>query len=73
MGTGAKTSKADGAGIQVTVTQPAGEANIRELQLQLPSRLVARDSTLQKACLAASFETGHAARQLPAGRSRRHA
>ena len=58
VGTGAKTSKAGGAGIQVTVTQPAGEANIRELQLQLPSRLVARNSTLQKSCLAASFETG---------------
>ena len=42
----------------MTVTQPAGEANIRELQLQLPSRLVARGSTLQKACLAASFESG---------------
>ena len=56
--TGAKTSKAGGASIQVTVTQPAGEANIRELQLQLPSRLVARGSTLQKACLAASFESG---------------
>ena len=42
----------------MTVTQPAGQANIRELQLQLPSRLVARGSTLQKACLAASFETG---------------
>ena len=55
---GAKTSKAGGASIKVTVTQPAGEADIRELQLQLPSRLVARGSTLQKACLAASFESG---------------
>ena len=36
VGTGAKTSKAGGASIKVTVTQPAGEANIRELQLQLP-------------------------------------
>jgi hypothetical protein len=56
--TGAKTSKAGGASIDVAVTQPAAEANIRELALQLPSRLVARDSTLQKACLAASFEAG---------------
>jgi hypothetical protein len=58
VGTGANTSKAGGASIRVTVTQAAGEANIRELQLQLPSRLVARGSTLQKACLAASFESG---------------
>ena len=56
--TGAHTSKAGGAGIHVTVTQPPGETNIRELQLQLPSSLVARLSTLQKSCLAASFEAG---------------
>ncbi len=56
--TAGKTSKAGGASIAVSITQPAGEANIRELQLQLPARLVARLSTLQKACLAASFESG---------------
>jgi hypothetical protein len=56
--TAGKTSKAGGAGIAVSITQPAGEANIREMQLQLPGRLVARLSTLQKACVAASFESG---------------
>lgn len=50
-------SKVGGASLEVKVTQPAHQANIRELQLQLPKQLVARDSTLQTACLAASFET----------------
>jgi len=53
-----KTSKANGASIQVKLTQPPGQANIREMQLQLPKQLVARGSTLRKACLAASFESG---------------
>ena len=53
-----RTSKAGGASIRVSVTQPAGQANIRELQLQLPKQLVARGTTLRKACLAASFESG---------------
>jgi len=53
-------SKVGGASLEVKVTQPAHQANIRELQLQLPKQLVARDSTLQTACLAASFETAPA-------------
>ncbi len=56
--TGANTSKLGGASIEVKVTQPGHEANIRELQLQLPKQLVARFSTIQKACPAATFETG---------------
>jgi hypothetical protein len=55
---GAKTSKLGGASIVVKVTEGAHQANIHELQLQLPKQLVARLSTLQKACLAAEFETG---------------
>jgi len=54
----AKTSKPDGASLEVKLTQPAGEANISELQLQLPKQLVARFSTIQKACPAASFGSG---------------
>jgi hypothetical protein len=49
-------SRFGGASLAVKVTQPAHQANIRELQLQLPKQLVARDSTLQSACLVASFE-----------------
>ncbi|MCW3019396.1 MAG: hypothetical protein JWN10_1704 [Solirubrobacterales bacterium] len=54
----AKTSKLGGASLEVKVTQPAHQADIRELQLQLPKQLVARLTTLQKACLAAEFEAG---------------
>jgi hypothetical protein len=55
---GAKTSKLGGASIEVKVTQSAHQANIRELQLQLPKQLVARFSTIQKSCPAATFEAG---------------
>ncbi len=56
--TTANTSKPNGASLDVELTQPAHEANIRELQTQLPEQLVARFSTIQKACTAAAFETG---------------
>jgi hypothetical protein len=55
---GAKTSKLGGASLVVKVAQAAHQANIRELQLQLPKQLVARFSTIQKACPAATFEAG---------------
>ncbi len=55
---GAKTSKLGGASLVVKVTQSAHQANIRELQLQLPKQMVARFSTIQKACPAATFEAG---------------
>jgi len=55
---GAKVTRPQGASIEVKITQPAGQANIREVQMQLPPQLVARLSTLQKACTAAEFETG---------------
>jgi hypothetical protein len=55
---GAKTSKRIGAGIEVKLSQPSHEANIRQLVMTLPKQLPARLSTLQKACPAASFETG---------------
>jgi hypothetical protein len=54
----AKTSKLGGASLEVKVTQGAHQANIRELQLQLPKQLVARFSTIQKSCPAATFEVG---------------
>lgn len=55
---GAKLTRPQGASIEVKLTQPAGQANIREVQMQLPKQLVARLSTLNKACTAAEFETG---------------
>ncbi len=54
----ANTSKLGGASLEVKVTQAAHQADIQELQLQLPKQLVARLTTLQKACLAAEFEAG---------------
>jgi hypothetical protein len=54
--TGGRPTKAGGASLDVKVTQAAGEANIHEMQLQLPKQLPSRLTTLQKACVAASFE-----------------
>jgi len=54
--TGGKTSKANGASLETTVNQPAGQANIRSVLVQLPRQLPSRLTTLQKACPAATFE-----------------
>jgi hypothetical protein len=52
---GAKTSKANGASIETTINQPAGEANIKSVLVQLPRQLPSRLTTLQKACPEATF------------------
>jgi hypothetical protein len=59
--TQAKTSKARGASLAVTVRSGAGQANIGRVDLQLPKQLPARLTTLQKACTEAQFN------QNPAG------
>ena len=55
-----KTSKADGASLDVRLGFPAtpqgSEANIRLVKVELPKQLPSRLTTLQKACLAATFE-----------------
>jgi hypothetical protein len=53
---GGRPTKLGGASLVVKITQPAGQANIHEIQLQLPKQLPSRLTTLQKACVAASFE-----------------
>jgi hypothetical protein len=53
--TGAKTSKANGASLMTTITQPAGQANIKSVLVQLPVQLPSRLTTLQKACTEATF------------------
>lgn len=63
--TQAKTSRADGASLIVKVTQKAGEADIRKVDLQLPKALPSRLSTLQKACTEAQFNADPAG--CPAG------
>jgi hypothetical protein len=57
---GAKTSRVNGANIEVNISQPAGQANIRQVTTTLPSQLPVRLSTLSKACPAATFEAGPA-------------
>jgi hypothetical protein len=58
--TQAKTSKANGASLTVTVKSATGQANIAKVYLQLPKTLPTRLTTLQKACLAAVFNANPA-------------
>jgi hypothetical protein len=53
--TSAKTSKLNGASLQVSVTQPAHEANMKSVFVELPKQLPSRLTTLQKACPEATF------------------
>src|SRR5438128_6301521 len=53
--TGAKFTKANGASLEVKVGQPSGQANIRSSVTSLPKALPSRLTTLQKACLEATF------------------
>jgi uncharacterized repeat protein (TIGR01451 family) len=59
--TQAKTSKADGARLDVKVSYPASDqANIRSVKVDLPKALPSRLTTLQKACAGAVFEANPA-------------
>jgi hypothetical protein len=63
--TRARTSKTNGAALSVRVAYKAGQANIRSVAVTLPKQLPARLTTIQQACLAATFEANPAA--CPAG------
>jgi hypothetical protein len=54
--TSGKTSKKYGASIETTINQPAGQANIKSVTVQLPKQLPSRLTTLQKACPQATFQ-----------------
>jgi hypothetical protein len=53
--TSAKTSRANGASLEVNITQPSHEANIHSIVAQLPLQLPSRLTTLQKACPEATY------------------
>jgi len=53
--TSAKTSRANGASLQVDIAQPAHEANLRSIVASLPVQLPSRLTTLQKACPEATY------------------
>jgi hypothetical protein len=63
--TSAKTSKANGASLTATVSEPAGslgtQANLTKVKVELPRDLPSRLTTLQKACTAKQFEANPAA------------
>jgi hypothetical protein len=48
-------SRANGASLVVSVSQPSGQANIRSVVAQLPEQLPSRQTTLKKACAEATF------------------
>jgi hypothetical protein len=53
--TSAKTSKLNGASLQVNLTQGAHQANMKSVVASLPKQLPSRLTTLQKACPEATF------------------
>ncbi len=54
--TGAKTSRANGASLEVKISQGAGQGNIKKIVTSLPKQLPARQATFKLACVAATFE-----------------
>jgi hypothetical protein len=54
--TGAKTSRTNGASLEVKISQGAGQGNIKKIVTSLPKQLPARQATFKLACVAATFE-----------------
>jgi hypothetical protein len=58
--TAGKTSKADGASLGLKFKSTGGEAHVAKTILTIPATLPARLTTIQKACIAATFEANPA-------------
>ncbi|HUN77887.1 MAG TPA: hypothetical protein VMU32_03105 [Solirubrobacteraceae bacterium] len=58
--TGPKPTRLHGAKLEVKITQPPHQANIRAVEMTLPKQLSAQEATLRKACPSATFEAGPA-------------
>jgi hypothetical protein len=52
---GGKPSRQNGASLETTINQPAGEANLKSVVVSLPKQLPSRLTTLQKACPEKTF------------------
>ncbi len=58
--TSGHASRADGASLNVKLVASPGEANVGKVDVQLPSQLPSRLTTLRKACTEAQFNTNPA-------------
>ncbi|MHB1469061.1 MAG: hypothetical protein ACYCX7_07885 [Solirubrobacteraceae bacterium] len=59
-GSNGKPSRKEGASLKTTLTLPAGGANVKSVAVTLPKKLPSRESTLEHACLLATFEANPA-------------
>jgi len=58
--TASNPSKSNGESLQVRVEQPAGQAHIAKVRVELPKQMPSRLTTLQKACTEAQFNANPA-------------
>jgi hypothetical protein len=59
-GSSGKPSRRNGASLKTTLTLPEGDANVQSVSVTLPKKLPSRDSSLDEACLLATFQASPA-------------